>query len=94
MLVRSMRRFLPREQPQYCASKGEVHNFNRALAWDLTEEGIGVNNIAPKMILTPVNQEAFEDKEKEQVKHIPCKVQKTQEIEKLPISHIVKQKPG
>ncbi|WP_209309925.1 SDR family NAD(P)-dependent oxidoreductase [Salinimicrobium oceani] len=60
---------------EYCASKGAVRNFTRVLALELAEEGINVNNIAPGMILTPMNQEAIDDKSarEEQVQHIPMK---------------------
>ncbi len=60
---------------EYCASKGAVRNFTRVLALELAEEGINVNNIAPGMILTPMNQEAIDDQQtrKEQVQHIPMK---------------------
>lgn len=60
---------------EYCASKGAVRNFTRVLALELAEEGINVNNIAPGMILTPMNEEAVEDKDvrKDQVQHIPMK---------------------
>lgn len=71
---------------EYCASKGAVRNFTRVLALELAEEGINVNNIAPGMILTPMNQEAVDDKEKreDQVQHIPMKrAGKPEEIAKL-----------
>lgn len=59
----------------YNASKAGVRNLTRTLALELAPEGINVNNIAPGMILTPMNQEAMDDprvrKEKEQ--HIPMK---------------------
>lgn len=60
---------------EYCASKGAVRNFTRVLALELAEEGINVNNIAPRMILTPMNQEAIDDEQtrKEKVQHIPMK---------------------
>lgn len=73
---------------EYCASKGAVRNFTRVLALELAEEGINVNNIAPGMILTPMNQEAVEDdkKRKEQVQHIPMKrAGKPEEIGKLAV---------
>ncbi len=59
----------------YCASKGALRNFTRTLALELAEEGINVNNIAPGMILTPMNQEAVDDKQKrdEASEHIPMK---------------------
>lgn len=59
----------------YNASKAGVRNLTRTLALELAADGINVNNIAPGMILTPMNQEAVDDikvrKEKEQ--HIPMK---------------------
>lgn len=73
---------------EYCATKGAVHNFTRVLALELAEEGINVNNIAPGMILTPMNEEAVEDKEvrKDQVQHIPMKrAGKPEEIGKLAV---------
>lgn len=59
----------------YNASKGGVKNFSRSLALELAEEGINVNNIAPGMILTPMNQEAMDDEEvkKEMEENIPMK---------------------
>ncbi|MFD2517496.1 SDR family NAD(P)-dependent oxidoreductase [Salinimicrobium flavum] len=73
---------------EYCASKGAVRNFTRVLALELAGEGINVNNIAPGMILTPMNQEAIEDKatRREQVQHIPMKrAGKPGEIAKLAV---------
>lgn len=46
----------------YCASKGAIRNLTRNMALELAEEGINVNNIAPGMILTPMNQEAMDSK--------------------------------
>lgn len=59
----------------YNASKGALRNFTRTLAMELAASGITVNNIAPGMILTPMNQEAVDDKEKleEQTSNIPAK---------------------
>ena len=59
----------------YNASKGAVRNLTRTLAMELAEEGINVNNIAPGMILTPMNQKAVDDESyrKERVQHIPMK---------------------
>ncbi|MGI4729094.1 MAG: SDR family NAD(P)-dependent oxidoreductase [Janthinobacterium lividum] len=63
------------ETSDYCASKGGLRNFMRALALEVAEQGINVNNIAPGMILTPMNQKAMDDpkfrEEKEQ--KIPMK---------------------
>jgi glucose 1-dehydrogenase len=59
----------------YCASKGAVRNLTRTLALELAEDGINVNNIAPGMILTPMNQEAVDNKEvrEEKAQNIPMK---------------------
>jgi len=59
----------------YNASKAAVRNLTRTLALELAEDSINVNNIAPGMILTPMNQEAVEDKElrDQQVQNIPMK---------------------
>lgn len=60
---------------EYCSSKGAVRNFTRTLALELAEDGINVNNLAPGMILTPMNQEAKDDKEEreEKTQNIPMK---------------------
>jgi glucose 1-dehydrogenase len=59
----------------YNASKGGVKNFSRSLALELADKGIQVNNIAPGMILTPMNKEAMENDEerKKKEQHIPMK---------------------
>ena len=59
----------------YCASKGGLRNLTRCLALELAEHGITVNNLAPGMVLTPMNQEAMDDPEvlKKQVQSIPLK---------------------
>ncbi|MCC8408297.1 SDR family oxidoreductase [Mucilaginibacter sp. UR6-1] len=59
----------------YNASKGALRNFTRSLALELAESGTTVNNIAPGMILTPMNQKAMDDPEKlkEATAHIPAK---------------------
>jgi glucose 1-dehydrogenase len=59
----------------YCASKAAVRNLTRTLALELAEDGINVNNICPGMILTPMNQEAMDDKEarEESEQNIPMK---------------------
>jgi len=60
---------------EYCSSKGAVKMLTRTLALELAEYGINENNLAPGMILTPMNQEAKEDKEtrKEKTENIPFK---------------------
>ena len=45
----------------YCASKAAVRGLSRALAMELAAKQITVNNIAPGMILTPMNQRALDD---------------------------------
>ena len=59
----------------YCASKAAIRNLTRTLALELAAEGINVNNIAPGMILTPMNEEAIDNKElrEEHAQHIPMK---------------------
>lgn len=60
---------------EYCASKGGLRNLTRCLALELADKGITANNIAPGMVLTPMNQEAIDDpgKRDEQVQSIPMK---------------------
>jgi glucose 1-dehydrogenase len=57
----------------YDASKGGLRNLTTTLALELAEQRINVNNLAPGMVLTPMNQEAIDDPEKmkEQVANIP-----------------------
>lgn len=72
----------------YCASKAGVRNLARTMALELAEDGINVNNIAPGMILTPMNQEAVDDKEARQKseKNIPMKrAGKPEEIAKVAV---------
>ncbi len=45
----------------YCASKAGLRNLTRTLALELGEYGVTVNDIAPGMILTPMNQRALDD---------------------------------
>jgi glucose 1-dehydrogenase len=73
---------------EYCASKGAIKMFTRTLALELAEDGINVNNIAPGMILTPMNQEASDDKEEREkkTKNIPMKrAGRPEEIGKLAV---------
>jgi glucose 1-dehydrogenase len=46
---------------EYCASKGGLRNLTRCLALEVADLKINVNNIAPGMILTPMNQKAIDD---------------------------------
>jgi glucose 1-dehydrogenase len=45
----------------YAVSKGGLRNLTRAMALELGEFGITVNDVAPGMILTPLNQRALID---------------------------------
>lgn len=59
----------------YDAAKGGVRNLTTTLALEFADKNINVNNIAPGMVLTPMNQSAIDDpellKKREQV--IPMK---------------------
>ena len=71
---------------EYCASKGGLRNLMRCLTLELADKGINVNNIAPGMVLTPMNQEALDDpkKREEQVASIPMKrAAEPQEVAKV-----------
>ena len=59
----------------YDASKGGLRNLTATLALELAEKNININNIAPGMVLTPMNQSAIDDPQvlKEQVQSIPMK---------------------
>lgn len=45
----------------YCVSKAGLRNLTRTQALELAEHGVTVNDIAPGMILTPMNSRAIED---------------------------------
>lgn len=59
----------------YDATKGGLRLLTRTLALEVAPDRITVNNLAPGMILTPMNQEALDDPEKrdEKTQHIPWK---------------------
>lgn len=59
----------------YDCAKGGLRNLTRTLALELAEKNINVNNIAPGMVLTPMNQPAVEDPKlrAQQVQSIPMK---------------------
>ncbi len=56
-------------------SKGGLRNLTRAMALELAEYGIRVNDVAPGMILTPMNQESVDDskRRREKEEQIPIK---------------------
>ncbi len=60
---------------EYDSAKGGVRMLTRTLVLELAPQKINVNNIAPGMVLTPMNQKAIDDpKEREQqVQSIPLK---------------------
>ncbi|GAB3046971.1 SDR family NAD(P)-dependent oxidoreductase [Spirosoma pulveris] len=47
----------------YNAAKGALRNFTRTLALELAELQINVNNLAPGMIVTPMNSDILENME-------------------------------
>lgn len=53
---------VPNDGP-YCVAKGGVRNLTRSMALELGPHGITVNDVAPGMILTPMNQRALDDAE-------------------------------
>lgn len=57
----------------YNASKAAIRNLMRTIALEVAEFGVNVNNIAPGMILTPMNQKAIDDAKvrKKAEKNIP-----------------------
>lgn len=48
----------------YNASKSAMRNFAYSLALELADRELTVNNIAPGMILTPINKQVMDDPEK------------------------------
>ncbi len=85
--VTSVHEDIPRAgAADYCASKGGLRNLTRCLALELAEHGINVNNLAPGMVLTPMNQDAIDDPEKlkKDVASIPAKrAAKPEEVAEL-----------
>lgn len=62
--VTSVHEELPRAgASEYCASKGALRNLTRCLALELAPEGVTAVNVAPGMILTPMNQRDIDDPE-------------------------------
>lgn len=48
----------------YCVAKGGVRNLTRTMALELGPHGITVNDVAPGMIMTRMNQRAMDDPER------------------------------
>ncbi len=74
--VTSVHQEIPRAGASaYDVSKGGLRNLTTTLALELAESDINVNNIAPGMVLTPMNQSAIDDPKvlEEQVQSIPMK---------------------
>lgn len=74
--ISSVHQEIPRAgAAEYDASKGGLRNLTTTLALELAPLKINVNNIAPGMVLTPMNQEAMDDPKvlEEQVQSIPWK---------------------
>lgn len=59
----------------YDVAKGGLRNLTTTLALELAEQNFNVNNIAPGMVLTPMNQPAVDDPKvlRQQVQSIPMK---------------------
>lgn len=74
--ITSVHQEIPRSGASgYDVSKGGLRNLTTTLALELAEKNINVNNIAPGMVLTPMNQKAIDDPEflKKEVQSIPVK---------------------
>jgi len=72
----------------YDCAKGALRNLTRTLALELAPDRINVNNIAPGMVLTPMNQSALDDAKvlEKQVQSIPWKrAAEPEEIAKLAV---------
>ena len=59
----------------YCVSKGGLRNLMRTLSLEVAAEGITVNNVAPGLTLTPINQALIDDpaKREQAEQKIPMK---------------------
>ena len=74
--ITSVHEEIPRAgSADYDASKGGLRNLTRTLALELADKQINVNNIAPGMVMTPMNQSSMDDPKtwKQQVQSIPLK---------------------
>jgi glucose 1-dehydrogenase len=74
--ITSVHQEIPRAgAAEYDSSKGGLRNLTTTLALELAEQNININNIAPGMVLTPMNQQAIDDPEilRQRVQSIPMK---------------------
>jgi glucose 1-dehydrogenase len=74
--VTSVHQEIPRAGASaYDVAKGGLRNLTTTLALEVAEQNINVNNIAPGMVLTPMNQSAIDDPKvrEQQVQSIPMK---------------------
>jgi glucose 1-dehydrogenase len=74
--ITSVHEEIPRAgSADYDAAKGALRNLTRTLALELADKKINVNNIAPGMVMTPMNQSSLDDPDtwKQQVQSIPLK---------------------
>lgn len=87
--VTSVHQDIPRQgAADYDAAKGGLRNLTTTLALELAPLKINVNNLAPGMVLTPMNQPAIDDPNvmEEQVASIPWKrAAEPEEIAKLAV---------
>lgn len=87
--VTSVHQDIPRQgAADYDAAKGGLRNLTTTLALELASLKINVNNLAPGMVLTPMNQPAIDDPKvmAEQVASIPWKrAAAPEEVAKLAI---------
>lgn len=87
--VTSVHQQIPRAgAAEYDSSKGGLMNLTTTLALELAPQKINVNNLAPGMVLTPMNQKAIDDPKylEEQVQSIPWKrAAQPSEIAKLAV---------
>lgn len=67
----------------YDASKGGLRNLTRTLALELAQKNINVNNIAPGMVLTPMNQQAIDDPQERQKETASIPLKRAAEPEEI-----------
>lgn len=60
----------------YAVSKAGLRNLTRGFALELAPYGIRVNDVAPGMILTPLNQDSIDDKKVRQEKEVQIPIKR------------------